>query len=110
MTTLRPFLWLSPASAWTSTTTPGSLSGDNCARRCSQSLLVWCTVKLDTDLGIVTQRRCPDESTRIIHRASLARSSESDWRGAHKWVAETPAVFCTAADRGRPPAVTWGTA
>src|SRR5262249_32375274 len=72
--------------------------------------LVWCTVKLDTDLGIVTQRRCPDASTRIIHRAPRARSSESDWRGEHQWLAETPAVFCTAEDRGRPPAVTWGTA
>src|SRR5262245_62104507 len=73
-------------------------------------VLVWCTVKLDTDLGIVTQRRCPDAFTRIIHRAPRARSSESDWRGEHQWLAETPAVFCTAEDRGRPPAVTWGTA
>lgn len=72
--------------------------------------LVWCTVKLDTDLGIVTQRRCPDESTRTIHRAPRARSSQSDWRGEEEWVAETPAVFCTAEDRSRPPTVAWGTA
>jgi hypothetical protein len=38
-------------------------------------VLVWCTVGLDTDLGIVTQRRCPDASTRTIHRAPRARSS-----------------------------------
>jgi hypothetical protein len=37
--------------------------------------VVWCTVSLDADLGIVIQRRCPDESTRTIHRVPLARSS-----------------------------------
>jgi hypothetical protein len=38
-------------------------------------VVVWCTVGLDTDVGIVTHRRCSDASTRTIHRAPLARSS-----------------------------------
>jgi hypothetical protein len=34
-------------------------------------------------LGIVTYRRCPDATTRDIHRGPRARSSQSDWRGEH---------------------------
>src|SRR4029450_7170072 len=66
-------------------------------------LLVWCTVSLDTALGIVTDRRCPNATTRDIHRGPLARSAQSDWRGEHKWVAETSTVFRPEKDRGRAP-------
>jgi hypothetical protein len=38
-------------------------------------LLVWCPVSLDTDWGIVTQRKCPDACTRALSRGPLARSS-----------------------------------
>jgi TIR domain len=37
--------------------------------------LVWCTVGLDTDLVIVTPRRCPEASTSTLHRDPRARSS-----------------------------------
>ena len=72
--------------------------------------LVWYTVSLDTALGIVTQRRCPDASTRDFHRGPLARSSQSDWRGEQQWMAAIPAVFCAAEDRSRPPSPPWGSA
>ena len=48
-------------------------------------VVVWCPVGLDTDWGIVTQRRCPDEEE--PYRAPLARSAKSAWRGAHECLA-----------------------
>jgi hypothetical protein len=56
---------------------------DQCTQARGERVLVWCTVSLDTALGIVTDRRCPHATTRDIHRGPLARSAQSDWRGAH---------------------------